>query len=195
MTAADVDGGARDLRRGRWAGRAVLALAAVCLAINVVWIARHLDWLRPLEAGRVAPPFDLPVLAAPAGASGPAAGTRLTDTDLRGKVVLLEFWATWCGPCMASLPRVDAAARKWGDRAAAVAVNLDDADKAVRIFTEAGYRLILTGDDGDASVRYQADVLPHVVVLDRDGVVRFVGQGGGGARDALGAVERLLATP
>ena len=171
--------------RGRLAGRVLLVLAAVALTVNVVWIARHLDWLRPLEAGQPAPAFELPVLG--------GSGGVVRDADLRGKVVVLEFWATWCGPCLQSLPRVDAAARRWGDRAAVIAVNLDDRAKAAALFAEAGYRMILAADDGEAGARYQVDVLPHVVVIDRAGVVRMVAQGGGGVRRAEAAVERLLA--
>lgn len=173
--------------RARWAGRGVLALAALALALNLVWIAGHLDWLRPLEAGRPAPAFDLPVLAGGAG--------RVRDSELRGKVVVLEFWATWCAPCRRSLPRLDAAARRWGADVAVVAVNLDDADKARALFAREGYGLTLAGDDGEASTRYQVDTLPHVVVIDRAGVVRMVGQGEGGEADAERAVARLLAGP
>jgi thiol-disulfide isomerase/thioredoxin len=172
-------------RAGRRAGRAVAALAAVALLLNVAWIGRHLDWLRPLEPGQAAPAFVLPVLA---GGAGP-----VRDVDLRGKVVVLEFWATWCKPCLASLPGLDAAAARWGDRVAVIAVNVDDRARAQEIFASAGYRLTLAADDGEASTRYQVDMLPHVVVIDRDGVVRLVGQGGAGVQDAKAAVERLLA--
>ena len=192
VTAAG-DGAA--LRRGRQAGRAVLALAAVALALNLAWIGRHLDWLRPLEAGQPAPAFALPVVPiAPAGgAAAPATVAQVRDVDLRGKVVVLEFWATWCEPCLLSLPHLDAAARRWGDRVAAIAVNVDDRAAAAAIFARAGYRLTLAADDGEASVRYQVDMLPHVVVIDASGVVRLVGQGGAGVRDAEAAVGRLLA--
>ncbi|HVV87654.1 MAG TPA: TlpA disulfide reductase family protein, partial [Kofleriaceae bacterium] len=167
---------------------------AVALVVNVVWIGRHLDWLRPLEAGRPAPSFDLPVLVAGTAGAGPAPGAaRVRDVDLRGKVVVLDFWATWCKPCLIALPRLDAAARVWGDQVAAIAVNLDDRDKAIDVYKDARWQLTLAADDGDASTRYQVEMLPHVVVIDARGIVRFVGQGAGGARNAEAAVERLLA--
>ena len=179
-----IDGGGR----GRRAGRAVIALAAVALAVNLVWIARHLDWLRPLAAGRPAPAFALPVLT--------GAGGVVRDQELRGKVVVLEFWATWCKPCLVSLPRLEGAARRWGDQVAVIAVNLDDRDEAKAIFERAGYRaMVLVADDGETSSRYQADMLPHAVVIDRAGVVRMVGRGTDGAHAAEAAVGRLLAGP
>jgi thiol-disulfide isomerase/thioredoxin len=154
--------------------------------VNVVWIARHLDWLRPLEAGHAAPRFALTRLDADG---------VVTDRDLRGRVVVLEFWATWCKPCLASLPRMDAAAKRWAGKAEVIAVNLDDAAAAAALFERAGYAMKLVADDGDTSLRYQVDVLPHVVVIDGEGVVRMVAQGGDGARRAEAAVDRLLADP
>jgi thiol-disulfide isomerase/thioredoxin len=179
------------LTRGRGAAVAVSALVVLTLAVNASWIARHLDWLRPLEAGQPAPPFELPVI----GAKGTPTGEHLTLPALRGKVIVLEFWATWCGPCLASLPHLDRMARGWGDGVAAVAVNLDDPAKARTIFTAERWTLPLTGSDEELAMRYQVEMLPHLVVIDQAGVVRLVARGGRALPQVQGAVERLLAAP
>ena len=176
------------VQRARGAAVAVAVLVALTLAVNAVWIARHLDWLRPLEPGQVAPAFDLPVL----GPGGEPTGARLRSEELRGKVVVLEFWATWCAPCRASLPKLDRAARAWGEGAVAIAVNLDDAKKARALFDEAGWTLTLTGSDEELALRYQVELLPHVVVIDRAGVVRVVARGGQATAAVEAAVPRLL---
>jgi len=178
-------------RRGRGAGWALVAIAALTLAVNVSWIVRHLDWLRPLEAGQPAPPFDLAVV----GTDGKPTGARVTTEALRGKVVVVEFWATWCGPCLTSLPKLDRMARGWGDRVATVAVNLDDSAKAAAIFGKAGWRMTLVESDDETATRYQVEALPHAVVIDREGVVRLVMRGGGAAQAVNEAVGRLLAEP
>lgn len=179
---------ARALRRGRRAGYAVAGLAALVLAAQLTWIGAHLEWLRPLEAGRPAPMFDLPVIG-----ERRELGERIQRDTLRGKVVVLEFWATWCGPCRASLPRLAAAANRWGDRAVVIAVNLDDADKARRFIATLGpTSLHSVADAGGAANAYRVDVLPHVVVIDPAGLVRQVARGGRAVDAADRAVQRLL---
>jgi thiol-disulfide isomerase/thioredoxin len=173
---------------GRGAGLAIMAIAFVTLAVNASWIARHVDWLRPLEAGEAAPPFDLPVI----GADGKPSSTHVKSADLRGKVVVVDFWATWCGPCLASLPRLDRDARAWGPNVVTIAVNLDDSVKAARIFADAGYRITLVASDEETSMRYQVEALPHSVVIDQQGVVRLVMSGGGAEPAVRDAVGRLL---
>jgi thiol-disulfide isomerase/thioredoxin len=176
------------MTRGRRAAFGVAALVAASLAVNAAWIARHLDWLRPLEAGQPAPPFELPVL----GDSGKPTGAHIDLASLRGKVVVLEFWATWCAPCRASLPHLDRMARNWGDGVVAIAVNLDDGPKARAIFAEEGWQLTLTGSDEELAMRYQVEMLPHLVVIDQAGVVRLVARGGKALPQVQGAVARLM---
>ncbi len=194
MTGAVGALGAGEQQRGRRAGWAIALIAAATLVVNLTWIVGHLDWLRPLEPGQAAPAFELPVV----GAGGAPTGERVTRDGLRGKVVVLEFWATWCGPCLASLPRLARSAGGWGDGAVALAVNLDDAAKARTLLDApplAGSPLVLVSDAGDAATRFQVEVLPHVVVIDQHGVVRMVGRGGAAVAEAERAVTRLLATP
>lgn len=177
-------------QRGRWAGWAVIAIAAAALAINAAWIVGHLDWLRPLEAGQPAPPLDLPRI----DRRGELAPDQVHLADRRGTIVVVEFWATWCGPCLQALPAIDRAARRWGPAVEVLAVNVDDAAKARAIFDEAGWGLTLVADAGDAADRYGVQSLPHTVVIDRAGIVRLVvrGRRSGVVEDA---VARLLAEP
>ena len=59
-----------------------------------------------------------------------------------------------------------------------IAINLDDPEKARALFEERGYKLKLLADDGVVSQRYNVTNIPHVVVIDRDGIVREVARGG-----------------
>ncbi|MBK9030388.1 MAG: TlpA family protein disulfide reductase [Myxococcales bacterium] len=170
--------------RPRWL---VVAVVAACLAINVGWVVTHLDWLRPLVPGQPAPDFALPRIEA-AGRDGPPVAL----STLRGRVVVVEFWATWCEPCLLSLPHLDAAARRWGDRVVVVAVNVDDRAKARALFDQRRYQMVLAADDDTTSERYGVHQLPHAVVIDRAGVVAAVASR---PSQIETAVARLLAAP
>jgi thiol-disulfide isomerase/thioredoxin len=57
-------------------------------------------------------------------------GRRVAMTDLRGRVVLIDFWATWCSPCLAEIPNLKDAQRRFGDRVAIIGVSVDVQDRA-----------------------------------------------------------------
>ncbi len=102
-----------------------------------------------------------------------------TLTALRGQVVVLEFWATWCGACRALLPTLNA----WHDRyrpqgALVVSVTMDPVQKAAEDAAELGLQYpVLSDPDGMTARAYQAFALPTLFVIDRRGVVRDVSVG------------------
>ena len=122
-----------------------------------------------------------------------------TLQGLRGRVVVLEFWATWCAACRALQPTLNA----WHDRypalqAQIVSVTIDSAVQASRDAAQLGLRYsVLSDPEGQTARLYQAFALPTLFVIDRAGVVREVSVGYDPARlRALEAtVERLIAEP
>jgi thiol-disulfide isomerase/thioredoxin len=99
---------------------------------------------------------------------------------LRGKVVYLDFWASWCGPCRQSFPWMNELQRKLGgDDFVVLAVNLDqeraDADRFLSA-VPADFR-IAYDPDGVLPERYQVRGMPTSVLLDRDGKVVFTHEG------------------
>jgi thiol-disulfide isomerase/thioredoxin len=115
---------------------------------------------------------------------------------LRGQVVVLEFWATWCGACRALLPTLnDWHERLQGKGGMVVSVTMDPVGKAKLDAAQLGVRYpVLADPDGKTVQAYQAFALPTLFVIDRAGVVRDVSVGYDPERiEALHAtVARLL---
>ena len=173
------------VRPARRAGIGLAALAALGIAVQIAWIAGNLELVKPMTTGDAAPAFALPRIGA-----GGALGDRVALASSRGKVTVIDFWATWCKPCLAAMPRLDQLARSRPD-VAVIAINLDDAAAARALFDQRGYRMALVADDGDASERYGVSAIPHTVIVDRRGVVREVVRGTG--RDLAAAIQAIRA--
>lgn len=130
--------------------------------------------LHPL-LGAEAPDCELTLLA----------GGSQKLAELRGKkVVVLDFWATWCAPCIEALPCVDRVAAKFADRDVAFfAVNLGDEPEDVREFLEL-HKLelpIVLDEKSTLGSLFRANSIPMTVVVDKQGVVQVVHVGFGGS--------------
>jgi thiol-disulfide isomerase/thioredoxin len=174
---------AEIVSRARRIGGAVAAVVALGIVTQAAWIAKNLELVKPMTTGDQAPALSLPQI----GPTG-ALGDRLTLADTRGKATGLDFWATWCGPCLASMPRLEKLARTHPD-VAVLAINLDDPARARALFNERGYTMKLLADDGDVSQRYSVTAVPHTVIVDRHGVIREVVRGTGA--DVAASVEAV----
>ncbi|HSK03397.1 MAG TPA: TlpA disulfide reductase family protein, partial [Kofleriaceae bacterium] len=154
------------------------------VVLHAAWIVQHLDLIRPVEDGMPAPAFTLPAIG-PGGELGPA------FTLGEGRVTVLDFWATWCGPCIKAMPELDALAAEHPD-VDVIAINLDDPAGARAMFDQRGWtHLRLLADDGVVSQRYNVSAIPHSVVIDRGGIVRHVLRGGSAGLAAAVRAERL----
>jgi len=124
-----------------------------------------------------------PLLKKKAGetaAGNPSAG-QLPEQEMRGKVVLLDFWASWCGPCRAALPNLRRLASVYGgEDFMIVSISEDEDEPTWRAFLAAHQMSWTQCYDGDSSLqhRFQVDALPTYILLDRDGhqIQRYVGE-------------------
>jgi thiol-disulfide isomerase/thioredoxin len=153
---------------------AIVGLTLAIAAVQAVWSARHVDELRPMRSGQIAPDFSLPRIDGTPGAVAMA--------SLRGQVVVLDFWATWCPPCVAMIPVLDDLHYSWGPRGVSfVGINSDgggatlDEIKAFMAAHPIGYPVVI--DNGDVGARYRLQALPNLFVVGRDGRIRgsFIG--------------------
>ena len=128
-------------------------------------------------------------------------GHKLTLKDFRGKVVLLNVWATWCIPCRKEMPTLDALqARLGGDSFQVVELSIDEGGFPVirQFFTEIGITHLkpYLGD----SIRVMAGLavfgLPTTILIDRDGkeMGRLVGPAEWDSPDAIAFFEKIIAT-
>lgn len=105
-----------------------------------------------------------------------ADGRRQRLSDLRGKPVVLNFWATWCVPCKAEMPALQALYNEQGAGSSfeLLAINMHEAAETAAVYgVELGLTFPLVVDpDGQISSSYRVRVLPTTVIVDAQGVVR-----------------------
>lgn len=92
-------------------------------------------------------------------------------------VIMLDFWATWCGPCVAAMPEVDGVAKKFADKGVVFyAVNLgDDVETVKQFLTDKGFEVPVAMDaDGKIGGLYMAEAIPQTVLIGKDGKVQAV---------------------
>jgi thiol-disulfide isomerase/thioredoxin len=135
-----------------------------------------------VELGRYAPDFSLTSLS----------GDTVTLSDLRGKTVVLNFWASWCAPCRQEMPLLQATYEAYGgDGLVVLAVNMGEEGRRVRGFAEdmAVTFPVFADEKTSVGTLYRVRGAPTTYFVDRDGVVRqrFVGQLTAGM---LGAILR-----
>jgi thiol-disulfide isomerase/thioredoxin len=172
----------------------VAFLPAVLTAQGTATVPTSAPAARPrLQAGELAPDFEV---------VGPT-GKTIKLSDFRGKMLLVDIWATWCGPCVASMPHNSELAKKFAkDDLVVLAVCADDsrANYDGWVKRNASKYAFLTAhdtpgkDNWDSSIfntRYRVSGFPTLFLIDRNG--RLVGQTSGGGNQENPYLIRLLA--
>ncbi len=118
---------------------------------------------------------------------------KISSEALRGKVVLLDFWATWCPPCRASIPSIKGLQGKYAGKAVQIiSISSDSDEQAWRSFVAAQHMNWTEYIDLPRSIQnaFGVDSLPTYVVIDKDGVVRFRQSGFG--NETPGEIEEAI---
>lgn len=98
---------------------------------------------------------------------------------MRGKVVIVDFWATWCGPCKQSFPKLEELSKRVGDKVEVVGISVDDEEKGVAEFAkENGVTFAIGWDEGHViASRWKVGTMPTTFIVDGAGVVRYIHDG------------------
>lgn len=150
--------------------RVVAAASAVAIpACAPAPGARHASTEHPL-LGATAPPLELPT---------PDRKGQVTLAEHAGKVVMVDFWATWCEPCRKSFPAYQKLLDRAGGKLAVIGVSVDEDPTGIAAFVaETGVRFpVAWDDDQKAAESYAPPSMPTSYTLDANGVVRFVHAG------------------
>jgi thiol-disulfide isomerase/thioredoxin len=122
-------------------------------------------------------------------------GDEISLEGLKGKVVLLDFWATWCGPCRQEMPAVKGIWKKYKDNQFVIIGISQDRDRGAldRYLKEEGitWPQILDGQ-GRISRTYGVRGIPHTVLIDQEGAVRAVGLRGGSLSSKIGELIKKM---
>lgn len=157
----------------RWT---LLALLIFIGGIGWIWVSRLPADLtlaaastEGLAIGQTAPEFSLTTLD----------GESFSLAALQGKPVVLNFWATWCGPCRRELPALQASAERYSDNVTIVGVDqAEDADIVQRYVDELGLTFPIPMDtDGKVGEAYRVRGLPTTYFIDSEGVIQRIWAG------------------
>jgi cytochrome c biogenesis protein CcmG/thiol:disulfide interchange protein DsbE len=139
-------------------------LASIAVLLALAGLTACNSGTAPPKIGTVAPDFTVQDV-----------DRKVTLSELRGKTVVLNFWASWCGPCVAETPSLVAMSRKMRDHNVVVlAVSVDEDDSAYHKFIKEQGMDMLTVRDADKKSNdlYGTHVFPETYIIDKGGVLR-----------------------
>jgi len=183
-----------DLERtaaARWLGKIyllwyniVMNKAHPIILIAVFLLATTVS-CRAQGAGNAPPDFNVTDIS----------GAELTLSGLKGKVVLLDFWATWCPPCRAEIPNLIDIQKRFGDKKfVLISISLDrDLNAARRFVREKGMDWVHVIDAeaaSDLAEKYRIEYIPTTYVIDRTGRIAAMQLRGGSLRDKIAELLR-----
>jgi peroxiredoxin len=123
-------------------------------------------------------------------------GNSLRLSDHMGKVVLLEFWATWCPPCKMAVPTLSEMHDSYSERDfSLISVSIDDSINSVRDFAEDhNIRYTILFDDSNVNRRYGVTTIPTTFIIDKEGkiVSKHMGFSSGNVPDIKREIEELI---
>ena len=124
----------------------------------------------PAEVGKSAPDLKIQTV------NGKGEVTR---DSLSGKIAIVDFWATWCGPCKQSFPKLEELAKQNQGKVQVVGISVDDKSDGVADFAKSNGATFPVGwDDGHTIAnRWKVDSMPTTYILDSTGTVRFIHAG------------------
>jgi thiol-disulfide isomerase/thioredoxin len=167
-----------DGRRGgfRWSeasygGRIVVKSKkplVICLvAFLIIFVAIQLfRSTGPADVGKAAPHFTLADMS----------GREVSLDDYRGEIVILDFWATWCGPCRMTMPILDEIQKEYAGKMTVLAINLQEPKGVVReyILRQGLSAKVLLDEDGSVDRQYGIVAIPMQYLVDQKGIIRLI---------------------
>lgn len=138
-----------------------------------------------INVGQIAPDFTLSDLD----------GNALSLSDSRGKVVFINFWATWCPPCRAEMPEIEAVYQEYKDKGVVViGVDIQETTDQVRnSVQQGGYSWTFAIDSSGAVANtYRITAIPTSFFIDRQGIVRVVNVGAMTGRQMESALAKAM---
>ncbi|MEN8886059.1 MAG: TlpA disulfide reductase family protein, partial [Winogradskyella sp.] len=97
----------------------------------------------------------------------------ITLKDFKGKTVILEFWATWCGPCIPAMKKLDSLQREFKGDLEIITISSEGKERLERFIKTTNTSLRIVSDTTHSN-SFKYKVIPHSVILDKDGVVRAI---------------------
>jgi cytochrome c biogenesis protein CcmG/thiol:disulfide interchange protein DsbE len=173
----------------RSSGLGTIALVAA-VVVGFALIPRFFPGSSSVLDGKEAPEVSLPLVA-----NAPQGDANLSVSGLRGQAVLLDFWATWCGPCQAEAPVVDRIAQRYnGQGLTVVGVNTsDEAGNAAPFAKRHHLSYPIAYDEGQrAAIAYKVENLPTLVVISKTGKIVGVRTGMTSDAELDALVKRAL---